>query len=123
MNYINFLLILVNTLILVSGQFLWKYGMQGQSITLNISSIIKVFFSPFVFTGLIMYGLATVLWLYILSKVPLSIAYPIQSLAYIIAVFGAYFIFNETLTIYKILGCLLIMIGVSLIALSPNSAT
>jgi uncharacterized membrane protein len=122
MTLVNFLLILLNTVILVSGQFLWKFGMENQTISLSVSSIVKVLFSPFVFSGLAMYGFATVLWLYILSKVPLSVAYPIQSLAYVIAVFGAHFIFNETLTVYKIIGCLLIMIGVSLIGFSPNSA-
>ena len=122
MTFVNFMLILLNTLILVSGQFLWKYGMQNQTISLSITSILKVLFSPYVFSGLAMYGFATVIWLYILSKVPLSVAYPVQSLAYIFAVFGAYFIFNETLTIYKVLGCLFIMLGVSLIGFSPNKA-
>ena len=120
MTFVNFMLILLNTLILVSGQFLWKYGMQNQTISLSITSILKVLFSPYVFSGLAMYGFATVIWLYILSKVPLSVAYPVQSLAYIFAVFGAHFIFNETLTIYKVLGCLFIMLGVSLIGFSPN---
>lgn len=123
MSLLHFSLILLNTLILVSGQFLWKFGMQTQSITLDVISILKVLFSPFVFTGLAMYGFATVLWLYILSKVPLSVAYPIQSLSYILAVFGAYFVFNESLSIYKIIGCLLILIGVSLIGFSPNSSS
>jgi drug/metabolite transporter (DMT)-like permease len=122
MTLMYFSLILINTLILVSGQFLWKFGMQNQTISLSFVSIVKVLFSPYVFSGLAMYGFATVIWLYILSKVPLSLAYPIQSITYIFAVFGAYFIFNETLTIYKVLGCLLIMLGVTLIGLSPNKA-
>lgn len=122
MTLMNFSLILINTLILVSGQFLWKFGMQNQTISLSFVSIVKVLFSPYVFSGLAMYGFATVIWLYILSKVPLSLAYPIQSITYIFAVIGAHFIFNETLTIYKVLGCLLIMLGVTLIGLSPNKA-
>jgi drug/metabolite transporter (DMT)-like permease len=119
MNISYFLLILFNTFILVSGQFLWKLGLEKETISFNsLGVIIKLMFSPFIFSGILTYGLATVLWLFILSKVQISIAYPIQSLAYIIAVFGAYFIFNEPLTLYKFLGCLLIMGGVSLIAFS-----
>ncbi|ASS90107.1 hypothetical protein CX649_04720 [Bacillaceae bacterium ZC4] len=123
MTLVNFILILGNTLILVTGQFLWKYGMENQTLSFSLLSILKVIFSPFVFSGLAMYGIATILWLYILSKVPLSVAYPFQSIAYILAVFGAHFVFNETITFQKVLGCLLIMAGVSIIGLSPNSNT
>ncbi|WP_046174517.1 EamA family transporter [Domibacillus indicus] len=119
MNMVHLLLVLLNTLILVSGQFLWKYGMEKQTEAFSsVFSIIRLFFTPYIFTGLVMYGLATVLWLFILTKVPLSTAYPLQSLAYIIAVFGSFFIFGEAVTFWKIAGVLFIMIGVSLIGAS-----
>ena len=119
MTIINFLLILVNTLILVSGQFLWKIGLlQRETSFQNLQDIISLFLSPYILSGLSLYGAATVLWLFILTKVPLSIAYPIQSLAYIFAVFGAFFIFNEPLTVAKIVGVLFIMLGVSFIGFS-----
>lgn len=120
---VNYLLILINTMILVSGQFLWKFGMTGKEDSFtSIGAIIKLMLSPYIVTGLTMYGFATVLWLFILTRVPLSVAYPIQSLAYVFAVFGAYFIFNEPLSMMKILGVLMIMIGVSFIGFSsaPN---
>lgn len=112
----NLALILANTLILVSGQFLWKLGMQKNPGSFeSLSGILRLFLSPYVLTGLFMYGAATVLWFYILSKVPLSLAYPVQSIAYILAVFGAYFIFREPLSAAKIGGCVLILAGVTLI--------
>ncbi|MBU9673421.1 EamA family transporter [Planococcus sp. CP5-4] len=120
---VNYLLILLNTMILVSGQFLWKFGMTGKDDSFSsVGAIIKLMLSPYIVTGLTMYGFATVLWLFILTRVPLSVAYPIQSLAYVFAVFGAYFIFNEPLSMMKILGVLMIMIGVSFIGFSsaPN---
>jgi drug/metabolite transporter (DMT)-like permease len=86
----------------------------------SVGEVIKLLLSPYIITGLTMYGFATVLWLFILTRVPLSVAYPLQSLAYVFAVFGAYFIFNESLSIMKIAGVLLIIIGVSLIGFSPN---
>jgi drug/metabolite transporter (DMT)-like permease len=121
MNLVNFLLILSNTCILVIGQFLWKYGMMKTTFPLNPLSMIKLLFSPFIFSGLVMYGVATILWLFILSRVPLSIAYPVQSIAYVLAVFGAYFVFHEPLSPAKIIGVILIILGVSLIGISPNT--
>ena len=121
MTLFNFLLIFINTLILVTGQFLWKFGMESKAHAFDsITAIIKMFLSPFILSGLAMYGVATVLWLFILTRVSLSIAYPIQSIAYVLAVFGAYFIFNEPLTISKVMGCVLIMGGVSLIGFGNN---
>ena len=117
---INYVLILLNTLILVSGQFLWKFGMMNKENSFSsVGEVIKLMLSPYILSGLTMYGFATVLWLFILTRVPLSVAYPLQSLAYVFAVFGAYFIFNESLSIMKIAGVLLIIIGVSLIGFSP----
>ncbi|WP_438444919.1 EamA family transporter [Gorillibacterium sp. sgz5001074] len=116
MTPVSFILIVINTLILVSGQFLWKFGMQKSPGGFGtVGGVFQLFLSPYVLSGLAMYGVATVLWLYILSRVPLSMAYPIQSLAYILAVIGAYYIFGEPLNAAKIIGCVLILAGVSLI--------
>jgi drug/metabolite transporter (DMT)-like permease len=116
MTPLNFILIFINTLILVSGQFLWKYGMSRSTGGFgSLKGILQLFLSPYVLSGLAMYGAATVLWLFILSRVPLSLAYPIQSMAYILAVIGAYYIFHEPLNAAKIAGCILILAGVSLI--------
>lgn len=116
MTPVSFFLILLNTLILVGGQFLWKYGMQQSPGGFgSLSGVVRLFLSPYVLSGLAMYGVATVLWLYVLSRVPLSLAYPVQSLAYIIAVIGAYYVFGEPLNAAKIAGCVLILAGVSLI--------
>ncbi|GAB1809599.1 EamA family transporter [Priestia megaterium] len=122
MNIANFLLILANTLTLVCGQFLWKFGLESKPQPFkSLHSIINLFLSPYVISGLALYGLATVLWLFILTRVPLSVAYPIQSMAYILAVFGAFFVFGESLTLYKVLGCLFIMIGVSFIGFTSTN--
>lgn len=121
MNPIYLLLILLNTAILVVGQFLWKFGMSKKEHDFgSVFQILKVLFSPYIFTGLVMYGVATVIWLFILSKVQLSVAYPLQSLAYIITLFGAYYIFGEPLTFWKVVGVLFIMLGVSIIGISET---
>ncbi|WP_256205566.1 EamA family transporter [Calditerricola satsumensis] len=69
-----------------------------------------------------MYAVATILWLFVLSRVPLSVAYPAQSVAYILGVMGAFVWFGEPITVWKVLGCLLIMAGVSLIGFAPRAS-
>jgi len=123
MTVTYFLLIFVNTLILVGGQFLWKYGMLHNDFAFDsLWEIVRMFFSPFIFTGLVLYGVATILWLFILTRVPLSIAYPLQSITYVLAIIGSYFVFGEPITWSKVVGVLFILIGVSIIGLNAGTA-
>jgi drug/metabolite transporter (DMT)-like permease len=113
MTIVNFLLILANTFLLVGGQFLWKLGLQHNELGFrSLRTVVQLIVSPYILGGLAIYAIATVLWLFILSRVDLGLAYPIQSMAYIFAVFGAYWLFNEPLSVPKIIGCLLILSGV-----------
>lgn len=43
-----------------------------------------------------------------------------QSIAYLITVIGAYYIFNEQMSVLKIAGCVVILIGVGMIGLSAR---
>lgn len=121
MNIVNAGLILLNTVLLVSGQFLWKVGLARKVNPFeSIRSIIELMFSPFVLGGLFIYGFSTVLWMYILNRVDISIAYPMQSIVYVFAIIGGYYFFHESITPLKILGCLVILIGVLMIGLSSK---
>jgi len=123
MTATHLLLILVNACLLVAGQMLWKWGLQGQTLDLrHVRSVLALLTSPAIVGGMVLYVVATVLWLYVLSRVPLSVAYPTQSVAYILGVIGAFVWFGEPITVWKVLGCLLIMAGVSLIGFAPRAS-
>jgi len=62
--------------------------------------------------ALILYGLATLLWIWILQTVPLSIAYAFTSLAFILVPIVAHVVFGEALSIKYAIGCGLIVMGV-----------
>ena len=86
-----FLLLILNILLLVSGQFLWKYAVLGIT-TWNFNTIVQVVLSPYFYSRGNFIVVATGVWLVILSKLPLSIAYPVQSLSYVLAItWGIYF--------------------------------
>jgi len=121
MSLANIGLIIFNAITLVTGQFLWKMGLERKVNPFeSMRSIIELIFSPFILSGLVLYGLTTVLWLFILTRVQISVAYPMQSVAYLISVFGAYFIFGESLSWMKIAGCLVILIGVAMVGFSAK---
>ena len=57
----------------------------------------KIAFQPYILTGMACYAVSLVVWIMALSRVPVSIAYPMLSIGYVINAFVAYFWFGEAL--------------------------
>lgn len=104
-------LCLANTLMMVTGQMLFKAGSQGKTIS-KISDIISLVFSPAVLLALLIYGLTTLLWLYILSRVKISFAYPVQALAFPVVLIASSLIFHEEIPVNRWFGVIVIVVGV-----------
>lgn len=66
--------------------------------------------------GLACYVLSLGLWLVVLSRLPVSIAYPLQSLGYVMVVLLAHVLLNESLSANKLLAIILIVLGVLFLA-------
>jgi multidrug transporter EmrE-like cation transporter len=66
----------------------------------------------------LLYFVSIIFWLKGLSGIPLSRAYPYQSLGYVL-VFGlSYFILNEKISFSHIIGLLVICTGISILGLA-----
>ena len=74
--------------------------------------------SPFILGGLACYVVSVVVWILALSRVPVSIAYPMLSVGYIVNAVAAWMLFGESLTVQKLVGIGFIVIGVFLVARS-----
>jgi len=66
--------------------------------------------------GISFYALSMVFWLYVLSKMQLSKAYPMVSLGYVFTLFLGYFLLNESLSAFKLIGIMLVIFGVIFIS-------
>lgn len=64
-----------------------------------------------IIVGMCIYVISAVTWIWILTKVDISIAYPFISLGFIMTLFFGWWVFDESLTTPKIIGTVLIMIG------------
>lgn len=71
---------------------------------------------PLVLSGFISAVFASIAWIGALLKFELSYAYPFMSLNFVLVVFLSFFIFQESFNWYKILGLLLICIGVLIVS-------
>lgn len=112
----KFLLIIINILCLVLGQTVWKMGLENIELHGNIvQKLFQIVFTPLIFLGFVLYIIATVIWMYLLSKFPISFLYPLQSLAYIFSLFVGLLIFKEFIPITRWIGTGVILFGVYLI--------
>lgn len=68
--------------------------------------------------GVALYGISLIVWIIGLSRVPVSIAYPMLSLGYIVNAIAAHYLFGEAVTAQRWLGIGFIVVGVYLVARS-----
>lgn len=66
----------------------------------------------FVLFGLFLYVVSVAVWLMVLSRVEVSFAYPLLSVGYIVNAVAGYYLFQENLSLTRITGILIIVIGV-----------
>jgi drug/metabolite transporter (DMT)-like permease len=119
----QFVLIVITVILNVVGQMAMKRGMTAVgAITLDFSRLPDVlsrtFTQPYVLLGIAAYGLSSVFWLVILSRVDLSYAYPALSLGYVLIVVLSWLLLNESVSVTRLVGVLVVCTGVLLVARS-----
>ena len=115
-------LILLNVIFTVIGHTMLKQGMsQVGRVTADLEVIKRAFFkaasNPFVVFGLLVFVFTSMLWLIVLSRVPLSLAYPMLSLSYVFAIFISWVVFKEHIPWTRVVGALIICGGVYLVSM------
>jgi drug/metabolite transporter (DMT)-like permease len=84
----------------------------------HVGRTAALLFEWHIFTGLVCYVASVVVWLLVLSRTEVSVAYPMISLGYIATAVAAWYLFGEALSPARIAGIFVIMIGVYLVARS-----
>lgn len=117
-------LIAVSLAIAVTGQFLLKWGMSvavgtggvsglGQMMSRDyLVKLVTTWQVPF---ALAIYALGAFLWMAVLSRMPVSTAYPFLGLTYIVVLLGDVVFNGVPLTWPKSLGTLLVIAGVYMV--------
>jgi multidrug transporter EmrE-like cation transporter len=120
---LTFSLLLAGVLLNAGAQLLLKAGTNriGEfAFTLdNVMPIgARVATSPPIVAGLACYVVSVAVWILALSRVPVSIAYPMLSIGYIVNALAAWWLFGESITAQKLVGIGFIVVGVYLVARS-----
>ncbi|WGL15301.1 EamA family transporter [Microbulbifer bruguierae] len=121
MNTMNLSVILVTVFMSACAQLLLKLGMQRAGVDFmqgGVAGILRVLFSPHVFSGIFVYAVSVLVWLWVLSRVDLSIAYPFVGLSFIFTLLFGYAFLGESVNAMRIGGSLLIAAGCIFVAKS-----
>lgn len=120
------LLLIPAILCSTTGQLFLKMGMsQVGNFAFTPDAIFavlpQVLASPFIWLGMAGFIGGTLFWLAVLSRAPLSLAYPILALSYFVVVLEAWLILGEPLTWQLLLGVAIIFAGVVIVGLSQEA--
>lgn len=118
---INYIILGISILLAVTGQLLMKKGMMifgTFPASQLLFKIIPMFLNPWVFFGFFCFGLSSIFWLVVLSRLELSLVYPMVSVAYVLVAVASWVFFKENLSFIRWLGIGVIIFGVYLISRS-----
>jgi multidrug transporter EmrE-like cation transporter len=123
MKLIEFALILFGVLLNAAAQLCLKAGVRQighfDFAPANILPIgWKLATNLPIFGGLSCYVVSVVVWILALSRVEVSIAYPMLSIGYVVNALLAWWLFGEMLSAQRLIGIAVIIVGVVLVARS-----
>jgi multidrug transporter EmrE-like cation transporter len=119
-------LIFVSVSLSAGAQILFRFGMSavharsaspGDSAP---STLLLALTNPAVLGGFVAYGVSALLWLFVLARTEVSVAYPFVGLGFVITMLAGWWLLNEPITPLRVAGTLLVCIGVALIGTSAS---
>jgi multidrug transporter EmrE-like cation transporter len=123
MNATSFSLLMTGVLLNAGAQLLLKAGTNSVGVfEFSRDNIVPVGWrlatEPHIVGGLACYLISVVVWVMALSRVEVSVAYPLLSIGYVVNAIAAWYLFGEAVTPMRLAGIGVIIVGVCLVARS-----
>jgi multidrug transporter EmrE-like cation transporter len=104
-----------------AAQVLMKIGMSAPAMQQALASGMRSVYwlaltSPAIWGGMFCFGASAGLWLLVLGRLEVSLAYPLVSLGVVLTTLAGMFFLGESVSMYKVLGVSLIVAGVLTLA-------
>lgn len=95
------------------GQLMFKKAATAMPAPLTVSSLLH---NGWLFASLVLYGITTLAWVWILRSAPLHLAYPFMGLAFLIVPCMGWLFLGEPIRIHTLVGGALILTGIAIAA-------
>ena len=123
MTWAAFAFLLAGVLLNAMAQLFLKAGTNVTGVlTLTaddwLRTLARLATVPPILAGIACYALSVVVWILGLSRVPVSVAYPLLSLGYVVNAVAAQWLLGEAVTLQRWIGIGFILLGVWLVARS-----
>ena len=112
MTLASFSFLLAGVLLNASAQLLLKAGTNAMPLGPGLA------LEPHILGGLACYAISVVVWIIARSRVPVSIAYPMLSIGYVVNAIAAWQLLGESLSLLRLAGIGVIIVGVFMVARS-----
>ncbi|MCJ7652717.1 MAG: SMR family transporter [Actinobacteria bacterium] len=128
-TFINVALLVLSIGLAVAGQLSMKAGMnkvgeiKSEDLKHPFELIGRVIKSAWAVIGVLLYAISAVFWLVVLSRVNLSVAYPIVAVGYVVVVLYSWLVFKEPVKWFTWIGLAFIVMGVVITAQGLKSET
>lgn len=123
MSLLMLCLILVTVTLSACAQLALKFGVSTPAFQASMDSggtsvLFAAITSPLIWLGLMIYVVSVAMWLWVLSKVDLSVAYPFVGISFLITLAFGIFLLDEAVSQSRIVGTILITAGCILVGRS-----
>jgi multidrug transporter EmrE-like cation transporter len=125
----SIVLLLVSVGFSIAGQITLKSAMDqigrigSAEVAAAGDTILRAAKEPRLWLGLTLFGISSIFWLVVLSRVPLSVAYPFVGISYVVIVLMARFVLAENVPALRWVGVLVVAAGITIIGLSFRRLT
>ena len=110
--------LLLFAVLLSTGQIMFKFVAKTMPVLNSFANILSLAANPWFYGAMLCYGASTLLWIYLLQKLPLSYAYPFVAIGFVLIPIFSFFIFNEVLKFQYFVGVVFIILGILFISLT-----
>lgn len=90
-----------------------KMGALDFSLANAFSLVGRIVQNVWIISGVVLFGIGFLLWLFVISRLQINIAYPITiALQTILITVGSWLFFKEYLSLYQIIGIAIVILGI-----------
>jgi drug/metabolite transporter (DMT)-like permease len=114
----GFVLLLITAVCMAVANLLIKHGIEAAGgFTPSVAALLQLLRQPALLAGLLLTGISALMWFRILATQRLSTCYPLfVSLTYSLITVGAFFFLHEKMSVQKLVGLVVIIVGITTVA-------